>query len=78
MKKDHFSPLPSRLDDSADVVEDRHDPLPTGQYVQHVRRFLRRTNQNSKWVVFSLSCPSTELNPNLQIGHCCNRAPLDN
>ncbi|WVZ69751.1 LOW QUALITY PROTEIN: hypothetical protein U9M48_018487, partial [Paspalum notatum var. saurae] len=41
-------PVPARLDDATDVVEDGHGPLPTGQYVQRVRRFLIRgapTNQ---------------------------------
>ena len=42
MNSYYFIPVPARLDDSADVVEDGHGPLPAGQQVQRVRRFLSR------------------------------------
>jgi hypothetical protein len=33
--------VPAGLDDAADVVENGHGPLPAGQQVQGIRRFLR-------------------------------------
>lgn len=37
---------PARFDDTTDVVEDGHGPLPVGEYAQRVRRFLNQTTEN--------------------------------
>jgi hypothetical protein len=38
---------PAGLDDATGVVEDEHGPLPAGQYVQRVRRFLNQTRRRA-------------------------------